>query len=219
MGRGLARSTVMRALATLRSLLAFAVADGRVAVNVAAAVKAPTGAQARREGQMLSMAEVEALAAACRGRYGELVMVLGLEGLRWGELAGLRVEDRVSVPGPGLRLSRAVLASNGGGALYLDSLKSRRARTVPLVGAVMPIVERWAEGKAPGDWLFLAPEGAGHCERRTGSGPWPGGRRCQPSAGPSCGYTICGTPRRRCGWGREPTRRWCSGGWDRSRRR
>jgi integrase len=41
--RGLARSTVTRALATLRSLLSFAVADGRVTVNVAAAAKAPTG--------------------------------------------------------------------------------------------------------------------------------------------------------------------------------
>ena len=40
-----------------------------------------------------------------------------MQGLRWGELAGLQVGDRVMVPGPGLRLSRAVLASNGGGEL------------------------------------------------------------------------------------------------------
>ena len=39
------------------------------------------------------------------------------------------------VPGPGLRLSRAVLASNGGGELYVDTLKNKRARTVPLVPA------------------------------------------------------------------------------------
>ena len=70
---------------------------------------------------------MEALASACNGPYGDLVMVLGLEGLRWGEVAGLQVGDRVSVPGPGLRLSRTVLASNGGGALYVDSLKNRRA--------------------------------------------------------------------------------------------
>lgn len=159
MGQGLARSTVTRALATLRSLLAFAVADGRVAVNVAAAVKAPPGGQARREGQILSLPELGALAAACRGLYCELVVVLGLEGLRWGELAGLQVGDRVSVPGQGLRLSRAVLCSNGGGAMYVDSLKNRRARTVPLVAAVVPIVERWAEGKPSDGWLFHAPEG------------------------------------------------------------
>lgn len=159
MARGLARSTVTRALATLRSLLSYAVADGRIAVNPAALVKPPTGGQARREGQMLSVEELAALAEACHGRYGELVLVLGLQGLRWGELAGLQVGDRVAVPGPGLRLSRTVLASNGGGALYVDTLKNRRARTVPLVAAVVPIVQRWAEGKASDHWLFSAPEG------------------------------------------------------------
>lgn len=159
MSRGLARSTVARALATLRSLLSYAVADGRIAVNVAAVVKAPSGGQGRREGQMLGVEELFALAAACVGRYGELVLVLGLEGLRWGELAGLQVGDRVAVPGHGLRLSRTVLASNGGGELYVDTLKNRRARTVPLVTAVVPIVARWADGKSADEWLFSAPEG------------------------------------------------------------
>lgn len=132
MGRGLARSTVTRALAPLRSLLTYAVTDGRVTVNVVALAMAPTGGQGRREGQTLSISELEALATACDGPYGDLIMVLGLEGLRWGEVAGLQVGDRVSVPGPGLRLSRAVLCSSGGGALYVDTLKNRLARTVPL---------------------------------------------------------------------------------------
>jgi integrase len=91
------------------------VADGRVTVNAAAAANAPTGGQARREGRFLDLDEVVALAQACRGPYAELVYVLAMQGLRWGELAGLQVGDRVKVPGPGLRLSRAVLASNGGG--------------------------------------------------------------------------------------------------------
>ena len=127
MARGLARSTVKRAPATLRSLLTYAVTDGRVTVNVAALAKAPTGGQAGREGQLLSLSELEALASACDGPYGDLIMVLGLEGLQWDEVAGPQVGDRVSVPGPGLRLSRTVLASNGGGAVYVDSLKNRRA--------------------------------------------------------------------------------------------
>lgn len=62
-GRGLARSTVTRALATLRSLLSFAVADGRLALNTAAAAKPPIGGQARREGRFLDLDEVESLAA------------------------------------------------------------------------------------------------------------------------------------------------------------
>jgi integrase len=79
------------------------------------------------------------------------VYVLAFQGLRWGELAGLQVADRVLVPGRGLRLSRAVLASNGGGAVYVDTLKNESARTVPLVPAVVPIVDRWSIGKGPSD--------------------------------------------------------------------
>jgi integrase len=72
------------------------------------------------------------------------VPVLALAGLRWGELVGLQVGDRVSVPGPGLRLSRAVLASEGGGALYVDTLKNNWARTVPLVAELVAGLSRRA---------------------------------------------------------------------------
>jgi integrase len=85
--------------------------------------------------------------------------MLAPAGLRWGELAGLQVGDRVSVPGSGLRLRRAVLASGGGGALYVDTLKNNRSRTVPLVVDLVPIVNRWSEGKTPDAWLFSAPGG------------------------------------------------------------
>jgi integrase len=157
--RGLAPSTATRALATLRSVLAFAVADARVQHNVAAAVRQPTSGRVRREGRALTLDELRALTAACKGRYRDVVPVLALAGLRWGELAGLQVADRVSVPGPGLRLRRAVLASGGGGALYVDTLKTNRARTVPLVLDLVPIVDRWSAGKTPDAWLFDAPEG------------------------------------------------------------
>jgi integrase len=96
---------------------------------------------------------------ACVGQYRDVVLVLALAGLRWGELSGLQVRDLVSVPGRGLRLQRAVLASGGGGELHVDSLKSKRARTVPLVDELVPIVDRWAQGKPPDAWLFGAPGG------------------------------------------------------------
>jgi hypothetical protein len=101
--RGLAPSTATRALATLRSILAFAVADGRVQHNVAAAARKPTSGHARREGQALTLAEIASLTEACKGRYRDVVTIIALAGLRWGELAGLQVGDRVWAPGPGLR--------------------------------------------------------------------------------------------------------------------
>jgi hypothetical protein len=64
-----------------------------------------------------------------------------------------------SVPGRGLRLQRAVLKSGEGGMLFIDSLKSKRTRTVPLVDDVVPIVDRWAEGKESDDFLFSAAHG------------------------------------------------------------
>ena len=157
--RGLAPSTATRALATLRSILAFAVADVRVQHNVAAAVRKPTSGRARREGQALTLDELARLTEACQGGYRDVVLVLALAGLRWGELAGLQVGDLVSVPGPGLRLRRAVLAGGGGGALYVDTLKNNRARTVPLVPDLVSIVDRWSAGKASDAWLFNAPRG------------------------------------------------------------
>lgn len=121
---GLSTSTTNRYLSTLRSLLAFAVADGRIHRNAAATVKLPSGGRARREGQFLTSEELDAFVKACHGRYAELVAVLGLCGLRWGELAGLQVGDRVALPGAGLRLQRTVLASSHDGSLYIDSLRA-----------------------------------------------------------------------------------------------
>jgi integrase len=121
---GIAPSTAARYLGVFRRLLAFAVQDGRVMVNVAAAVKVPTAGYAKREGQYLAREEIAALAKACRGEYADVVWVLALAGLRWGELAGLQVGDRVKVPGEGLRLQRTVMSSKDKGSLFVDTLKS-----------------------------------------------------------------------------------------------
>jgi len=156
---GMSPSTAARYLGVFRRLLAFAVLDGRVTVNVAAAVKPPTAGYVKREGQYLTREEIEALANACTGEYADVVHVLALAGLRWAELAGLKVGDRVKVPGEGLRLQRTVMSSKDKGALFVDTLKTKRARTVPLVDDLVPIIDKWAEGKDAGDWLFHAPKG------------------------------------------------------------
>ncbi len=52
-----------------------------------------------------------------------------------------------------------MLASGGGGALDVDTLKNHRARAVPLVAELVPIIDRWAAGKEPEARLFAAPGG------------------------------------------------------------
>ena len=184
--KGLKPSTAKRQLATFRSLLDFAVKDRRINGNVAMEVEAPTGGKSKREGQYLTKAEIEALTEACaiprdddgkvlsrldeNGKpisnpYADVVKVLALGGLRWGEVAGLQVRDLVSVPGRGLRLQRAVLSDSDTGRLYEETLKGHQARTVPLVSDLVPIIDRWADGKKPGDWLFHAPKGGPLAER------------------------------------------------------
>ncbi|MGH3347874.1 MAG: tyrosine-type recombinase/integrase [Nocardioides sp.] len=156
---GLAPSTAARYLGVFRRLLDFARQDGRIAVNPAATVRPPTAGYVKREGQYLTQDEIKELADACRGEYADVVWILALAGLRWGELAGLKVGDRVKVPGEGLRLQRTVMSSKDKGALFEDTLKNNRSRTVPLVEDLVPIADKWSEGKASGDWLFHAPKG------------------------------------------------------------
>ena len=91
--------------------------------------------------------------------------LLGLAGLRWGELAGLQVGDPIAAPGPGLRLQRSVLASSTGGELFVDTLKGKRSRTVPLVAELVPLVDAWTQGKQGADWLG-APRGGPLSEQR-----------------------------------------------------
>ena len=61
--------------------------------------------------------------------------------------------------GVGFRLQLAVLASGGSGELFVDTLKNKRARTVPLVDELVPMVDRWAGDKVNAAWLFHAPQG------------------------------------------------------------
>lgn len=150
---GRSPATVKRSLATLRSILSHAQADDRLLRNVAQNAVVPKGRD-RREGQALTWAELVALAAACRAPDNDVVVFLGNTGLRWGELAGLQVGDLFDMPAPGVRLQRAVLAAGGSGELFVDALKSYKARTVPLTQAAAVIAHRRAAGRAPRDWLF-----------------------------------------------------------------
>jgi len=150
---GLAPSTARRALAVIRAILDHAVADDRLTRNVARAVRPPRGGTAARDGVALTLEEVEALAVACTGPLSDVVLMLGYTGLRWGELAGLQVGDRIDVPGPGVRVRRAVLTDSTG-RQFIDTTKNHRARTVPLPPRLVGIVNAHCAARDPGAWLF-----------------------------------------------------------------
>jgi hypothetical protein len=65
--KGLALATATRALAVLRSLLNYVVADGRVTTNVVASVKASSVGRTRSNGHALTVPQLRQLAEECTG--------------------------------------------------------------------------------------------------------------------------------------------------------
>jgi len=155
---GLAPSTVSRALMCLRGILTFAVADRRIRRNVAEPIK-PSKQGRRREPRFLTLDELHELADALGQAGRDVVLFLGLTGLRWSELVALQVGDLTQVPGVGVRVQRAMTAKKGGGELVVGEVKNYQARTVPLVDELQPIVDRLADGKTRDQLLFTSPTG------------------------------------------------------------
>ena len=116
--------TIENAFGLLRQVLGAAVEDSRLPRNPCDGVKLPKRRHADRG--YLSHAQVAALASRV-DRQAEVVRFLAYTGLRWGEMAALRVQDfdmlwrRVNV-------SRSVTESSG---LVWSTPKSHERRSVP----------------------------------------------------------------------------------------
>ena len=88
--KGLAPATIENAFGVLRQVLGAAVEDRRIPRNPCEGVRLPKRQHADRG--YLSHQQVKALAAAVE-RQPEVVRFLAYTGLRWGEMAALRVQD------------------------------------------------------------------------------------------------------------------------------
>lgn len=154
--KGLARGTVARMRITLSALGTWSVNRGLIAKNPVRESVVPRGAQLAEPHEIYPFtieelrgvhADVAALiedkAAA------DMILVLGLTGLRWGEIAALRVRDVQTVPFPALRVSR----SRPDGQQVRSVTKGGKPRTVPLLDDAWRIVQPLAVG-APDAILF-----------------------------------------------------------------
>jgi integrase len=131
--RGLSASSIRQTHRVFALLLGLAVRDGRLARNPAAGVPLPRAVRA--EQVYLTYAQVDGLANAA-GEYRLAVLFLAYTGLRFGEMAALRVRN-------------------------LDLLR-RRANITQSVAEVRGLVDDLAAhvaGKAPDDFVFSAPRG------------------------------------------------------------
>lgn len=134
-------------------IMAWAVRDSRIATNPADGVRLPRPAVP--DHRYLTHEQVAALAERC-GTYGVVVRFLAYTGLRWGELAALKV-GRVDHVRRRAMVAESVTEVNG--ELVWGNPKTHERRAVPLprflAGEVAPLLN----GRAAGDLVFTAPQG------------------------------------------------------------
>ena len=145
---------ILNCHAVLMQILDVAVNDGLIRKNPAKGVKLP-----KKPGPVkvyLTQKQLNSLVREC-GPRGDIIAVLGTCGLRWGELAGLRVRD-VNVLRHRLTVAQAIARDDSGKWVAMEP-KSWEQRTVAVPASIMPLIERAIEGKGPDCFVWERPSG------------------------------------------------------------
>ncbi len=151
--QGSAPATVRHAHRVFSQILAQAVRDGRIARNPATDVPLPRSVGAEK--RFLNHRQVSALADAC-GPYATAVRVLAYCGLRFGELAALRVQ-RIDLLRRRLTITESATEVNG--VVVFGTPKTHQRRTVGLPSLLLDDLARELAGRQPDDFAFPAPAG------------------------------------------------------------
>lgn len=152
-GSGLAASTVRQAHRVLSLVLTLAVRDGRLARNPAIGVPLPRAV--RSEQVFLTHTQVEELADAA-GRDRLTILFLAYTGVRYGEMAALRVRNL------DMMRRRALIAeavSDVNGHAVFDTPKTHQRRQVPIPRFLANDLVSLVAGKLPDDFVFAAAKG------------------------------------------------------------
>jgi integrase len=149
----LAPATVRQAHRVFSLVLGLAVRDGRLARNPADRVPLPRAVKAEK--RFLTHAEVANLAAAA-GEYGLAVRVLAYTGLRFGELAAVRVR-RVDLLRRRIEIVDAVTEVSG--RAVFGTPKSHQRRTVPVPRSLADAMALQMADRSPDDFVFPAERG------------------------------------------------------------
>lgn len=139
---------------TLLRVLDHAMRNRRIAVNPARGVLLPRRPPARE--RILTAAQVDAMADGM-GDQGEVVLALVYLGLRWSELAALRVAD---IDLARRRVRVVERATEVGGKMDVSAPKSRAStRHIAIPSLLLVQLERRPSGRAPEALVFPAPDG------------------------------------------------------------
>jgi len=168
---GQSGASVRKSFGVLRGVLALAVRDRRLPVSPAAGINLPPLNAKRR--RYLTATQVTDLATAATklpedryrwsgeasfDQYRLAVYVLAYCGLRWSELAALKV-GRVDLMRRRLNIAEAVTEVNGG-RLEWGTPKSHEARSVPIPSFLVDEMMGHLAGKSAEDLVFTGSRGA-----------------------------------------------------------
>jgi integrase len=145
-------ATIENAFGLLRQILGAAVEDNRIPRNPCQGVRLPKRSHPDRG--YLTHAQVAALAGAMK-RHPEVVRFLAYTGLRWGEMAALRVCD-VDMLRRRVNVSRSVTEA---GKLVWRTPKTGERRSVPFPAVLADELAPLMAGNAREDLLFTNTHG------------------------------------------------------------
>lgn len=154
-GLEVAPASVRKVHRVLSMVLDWAVADDRLARNPAAKISLPRVQQAER--RFLSHQQVQQLADACGPDYRLVVLFLAYTGLRWGELAALRVH-RLDFLRRRVLIAESVTPVKG--VMTFGPTKGHERREVPLPRFLIDDLSRQVVGKGRDDLVFTGGRGA-----------------------------------------------------------
>jgi integrase len=150
---GLSPASVARTFNVFAQMLDLAVRDKRLPSNPARGVRLPR--QASKARRFLTAEQVEALALEC-GQHALVVRFLAYTGLRWGEMAALRVQD-IDPLRRRIYVARSVTEDSG--RILFDSTKTGEPRTVPMPRFLAEAVAESVVGRPPESLVFESPRG------------------------------------------------------------
>lgn len=154
--RGLSAASVHSIYRALERILRTAEVDGVIARSPCIDIRLPR-ITSHEEMCFLSAAEVTRLADAIEERYRALILTAAYTGMRWGELAGLAVDD-VDLERGVIHVRRALTEVNG--TVRIGPTKTGKRRSVSLPRFLADLLRDHVERFAVGELVFTSAEGA-----------------------------------------------------------
>ena len=148
-------ATVRRNVNVLSQILDYAVKDGTLKTNPARSLRLPK--KSRPVQVYLTAKQLRALADEA-GSNAPIVMLLGAVGLRWGELAGLKVGD-IHFSSRRIHVQRNAVTV--GAEVKLGPMKTGEDRWVAVPDVVLTMLTPLCANKSAGAWVWERPRVGG----------------------------------------------------------